>query len=89
MDLSNSGISVITGALIGTRIKNKFLTGMIAGAAPYLISLVVSVVLYQSDIHWFILLIWIPIYLCIIFLIGLVFGVVGSLLNLFLYKIRS
>ncbi len=82
-------ISVITGMLTGTRIKNKFLIGMAAGAAPYLIALVVSVVLYRSDIHWFILLIWIPIYLCIIFLIGLVFGVVGGLLNLVLYKIRS
>ncbi|MEA1893939.1 MAG: PQQ-binding-like beta-propeller repeat protein [Euryarchaeota archaeon] len=82
-------VSVITGALIGTQIKNKFLIGMVAGAAPYMISLVVSVVLYRSDIHWFILLIWIPIYLCIIFLIGLVFGVIGSLLNLVLYKIES
>lgn len=80
-------ISVITGALTGTRIKNKFLVGMATGTAPYLITLVVSVVLY--DIHWLILLIWIPIYLLIIFLIGLVFGVVSSLLNLVLYKIRS
>ena len=82
-------ISVITGMLTGTRIKNKFLIGMAAGAAPYLMALVVSVVLYRSEIHWLILLIWIPIYLGIIFLIGLVFGVVGSLLNLILYKIRS
>lgn len=82
-------MSVITGTLIGTRIKNKFLTGMAAGAAPYLITLVVSVVLYRSDLHWFILLMRIPIYLCIIFLIGLVFGVVGGLLNLVLYKIGS
>ncbi len=82
-------ISVITGALTGMRTKNKFLIGMAVGAAPYLITLVVSVVLYWSDMHWFILLIWIPIYLCIILLIGLVFGVVGSLLNLVLYKIRS
>ena len=82
-------ISVITGTLAGMRIQNKFLIGMAAGAAPYLIALVISVVLYRSDIHWFILLLWIPIYLCIIVLIGLVFGIVGSLLNLVLYKIRS
>jgi heat shock protein HslJ/outer membrane protein assembly factor BamB len=85
-------ISVIAGTMTSMRIKNKFLIGMVAGATPYLIALIASIILYLPDIldfHWFILLIWIPISLAIILLIGLSFGVVSCILNFVLFKISS
>lgn len=86
------GISVITGTIIGMRKKNKFLIGMITGIMPFLIAsgtgifyIVQDVKLIFIFLHDYGLGIFIPM---IILIIGLAFGVMGSLLNLILGIIK-
>jgi outer membrane protein assembly factor BamB len=75
------GFGVITGTLAGKYVKYKFIIGMVAGAVPYLAALVISLILYLSEAQLFELLIWVPISLGIILIIGLAFGITGILLN--------
>jgi outer membrane protein assembly factor BamB len=87
------GISVITGAIIGMRKKNKFLIGMITGIMPFLIATGVTIISYLVQdmnlifffLHEFAIFIF---SLLTILILGLAFGVVGSLLNFILGIIK-
>lgn len=80
-------ISVIAGMQASMQIKSKFLIGMISGATPDIIILIVSNFLF--DIQPFILTKWLPDSLLVIFNISLAFGVVSVILNLVLPKIET
>jgi len=87
-------ISVITGTIIGMRKKNTFLIGMITGIMPFLIAMGAGIFYFVQDMNLFFLflhdfgILSIPFYLMIILILGVAFGLMGSLLNLILGIIR-
>jgi hypothetical protein len=85
-------LGVIAGTLTGMRTNSKFLIGAATGTTPYLIALIASILLLP-DLHkniFIILFIWpfIIISLEIILVMGLIFGIVGSLFSLIISKMK-